>query len=401
MKKLTIKDIDVRDKRLLIRVDFNVPLDANQHIMSDGRIRATLPTIKYAVEQGAKVVLTSHLGRPKGQIVPEMSLRLIAGRLGELLNKDVRFVENCVGPEVEAAANALKSGDVLLLENVRFHRSETRNDPVFSEQLARLGDIYVDDAFACAHRVHSSTVGVAAFFDTRVAGFLMEKELVCMGEVLDNPAKPFMIILGGAKIKDKIPLIENLFDGGNLILVGGGMAFTFLKVQGKEVGHSLVDYESFDFVESILKTRPDRILLPGDCVVSDYVDIKAKKLGQIRTVSCDEIPEDWTGLDIGPDTIASFSHTCQRAKTIVWNGPMGIFEIAEASKGTYAIANVLADLTSTGVKTIIGGGESASAVEKAGVADRLTHVSTGGGASLEFLQGNSLPGIEVLDDQPR
>jgi phosphoglycerate kinase len=398
MKKLTIKDIDLKSKRLLMRVDFNVPLDENQNITDDKRIRGSLPTIQYAVDKGARVILMSHLGRPKGKIVPEMSLKPAAQRLGELLGREVRFSPDCIGPDAERMTEELNDGEVLLLENVRFHREETENDPEFSEKLARLGDVYASDAFGSAHRAHSSTVGVTKYFNTCVSGFLMEKELDYLGTAVANPESPFVAILGGAKVGDKIPVIENLLNKVDRLLIGGGMMFTFLKAQGKEIGKSLLDGESLDVVHRLINEHSDRIVLPVDCVVSDALDFKGRQLGKTGVVSVDEIPPGWVGLDIGPRTIELFSQALRDAKTIVWNGPMGIFEIEDSAVGTTSMANLLAELTGRGAITIIGGGDSASAVKKAGVAAQMSHVSTGGGASLEFLQGKELPGISVLTD---
>ena len=398
MKKLTIKDVDLKGKRLLMRVDFNVPLDENQNITDDRRIRASLPTIQYAVEQGAKVILMSHLGRPKGKVVPSMSLKPVAQRLGELLGKEVKFAPDCVGPDVEKLAKDLTDGDVLLLENVRFHKEETENDPEFSKQLASLGEIYANDAFGSAHRAHASTVGVTHYFSKCVSGFLMEKELTYLGEALTDPKRPFVAILGGAKVGDKIPVIENLLKKVDRLLIGGGMAYTFLKAQGKEIGKSLLDEENIDFARRILNDSSDKILLPVDCLVSDEFNFSTRHVGKTKIVSVDQIPPDWVALDIGSKTVEAFSRACEGAKTIVWNGPMGVFEIDTTAKGTFAIANLLADLTEKGAITVIGGGDSASAVKKAGVADKMSHVSTGGGASLEFLQGKELPGVAALTD---
>ena len=398
MKKLTIQDVDLRGKHLLMRVDYNVPLDENQEITDDKRIRATLPTIQYAVEQGARVILMSHLGRPKGNVIPEMSLKPAAVRLGELLNQGVKFAPDCIGADVEAMVGRMADGDVMLLENVRFHKAETNNDPEFSEQLAKLGDVYANDAFGSAHRAHSSTVGVTAYFDTCVAGYLMKKELDYLDSALANPESPFVAILGGAKVADKIPVIENLIDKVDRFVIGGGMMFTFLQAQGKEIGDSLLDETSLDFARRIVNEKPDIFVLPVDCVVSDAFNLKEKVLGETRVVSVDYIPAGWIGLDIGERTINAFGKACQGAKTIVWNGPMGVFEMSETAKGTLAMASLLAELTDGGATTVIGGGDSASAVKKAGVADRMSHVSTGGGASLEFLQGKQLPGVAALTD---
>lgn len=398
MKKLTVKDVDLKSRRLLMRVDYNVPLDENQKVSDDKRIRASLPTIQYALEQGARIILMSHLGRPKGNIVPEMSLKPVADRLGELLNKPVRFAPDCIGTAVEKMVEDLNDGDILLLENLRFHEEETDNDPEFSKQLARLGDLYANDAFGTAHRAHASTVGVTDYFDVCLSGFLMEKELDYLGAAVSDPERPYVAILGGAKITDKIPMIENLIQKVDRLLIGGGMAYTFFKAQGKEIGDSMLDEASLDFTGQILKIKGDKIGLPVDCLITDSFDFKSRKIGRTKVVSVDAIPKGWQGLDVGPETIKSFSTVCQNAKTIVWNGPLGVFEIEATAKGTMAIAHVLAEVTGKGVTTIIGGGDSASAVKKAGLSSQMSHVSTGGGASLEFLQGKELPGVTVLTD---
>lgn len=398
MNKLTIEQVDLKDRRLQMRVDFNVPVDPNGAITDDRRIVASLPSIRYAIDQGARVILMSHLGRPKGQVIPEMSLKPVAVRLSELIGKAVLFAGDCVGDEVEKKAARMKAGDVLLLENVRFHAEETKNDPDFSKQLARTGDLYANDAFGSAHRAHASTVGVTAFFDIRAAGFLMEKELRFLGGALQDPERPFIVILGGAKIGDKIPVIENLIDRADRLLIGGGMAYTFLKALGKTIGKSLAEPSSLDFVSKVMDAHPGKILLPEDCIVADAFDFSARRLGETRTVSVDEIPEEWTGVDIGPRSVDRFIEACSEAGTIVWNGPLGVFELEASAQGTLKVARELAELTDRGVTTIIGGGDSASAVKQAGVADRMSHVSTGGGASLEFLQGKELPGVAVLND---
>ncbi|MBN2031059.1 phosphoglycerate kinase [bacterium] len=398
MKKLTLKDIDLKGKRLLMRVDYNVPLDENQKVSDDKRIQASLPTIRYAIEQGARIILMSHLGRPKGNIVPEMSLKPVADRLGELLGKKVHFVTDCIGPEAEKGVQDLGDGDILLLENLRFHKEEEANDSDFSKQLAKLGDLYANDAFGSAHRAHASTVGVTDYFDTCLSGFLMEKELNYLGAAVSNPERPYVAILGGAKITDKIPMIENLIEKVDQLLIGGGMAYTFFKAQGKEIGDSMLDEASLDFAGEILKSKGNKIKLPVDCLIANSFDFKLRQIGQTKVVSIDQIPKGWQGLDVGPETIKSFSSVCQNAKTIVWNGPLGVFEIETTAKGTMAIAQVLADVTGKGATTIIGGGDSASAVKKAGLSSKMSHVSTGGGASLEFLQGKELPGVVVLTD---
>ena len=340
----------------------------------------------------------SHLGRPKGGVIPEMSLKPAAVRLGELLDKDVAFAPDCIGPEVEERVGQMTDGDVMLLENVRFHREETDNDPAFSKQLARLGDVYANDAFGSAHRAHGSTVGVTEYFNTCAAGFLMKKELDYLGAALADPKRPFVAILGGAKVADKMPVIENLIDKVDRFVIGGGMMFTFLKAQDREIGNSLLDEDSLDVVKRIVDEEPEKFVLPVDCIVSDSFDLKGKTLGETRVVSVDGIPSGWIGLDIGPKTIDAFQDACRSAKTLVWNGPMGVFEIEQMAKGTMAIARLLAELTKGGATTIIGGGDSASAVKRAGVAAEMSHVSTGGGASLEFFQGKELPGVAALTD---
>jgi len=399
MKKLLIKDIDIVSKYVLMRVDFNVPLDENQNVTDDKRIRAALPTINYAVEQGARLVLMSHLGRPKGTIIPEMSLKPVAEKLEQLLGKSVNFVEECIGPKVENIVKAMKDGDVLVLENLRFHKEEKENNPEFAKKLAQLGDIYVNDAFGSAHRAHASTEGVTKYFDKCAAGFLMGKEIDYLNNTISSPEKPFTAILGGAKIADKIPVIENIIDKVDNIVIGGGMMFTFLKAEGMEIGDSLLDGSSLEFVGEMLSSNKDKFVLPEDCVVSDSFDLKNRTLGTVKVVSIDNIPSGWTGLDIGPRTIEKFTGICKESKTVVWNGPMGVFEIEETAKGTLEIAKVLAEATRKGTVTIIGGGDSASAVKKAGVASEMSHVSTGGGASLELLQGKDLPGVEALTDR--
>jgi phosphoglycerate kinase len=398
MKKLTIKDVELKGKRLLMRVDFNIPLDESQNITDDKRIKAALPTIQYAIEKGAKVILMSHLGRPKGKIVPEMSLKPAAVRLGELLNKDVKMAPDCIGSEVEKMVDSLQEGDVLLLENVRFHKGETENDPAYSKQLAQLGDIYANDAFGSAHRAHGSTAGVTEYFDKCVSGFLMGKELDYLGTAVTNPSRPYVAILGGAKISDKIPVIENLIEIVDQLLIGGGMAYTFIKAQGMEIGNSLLDESSLDFVRRILAEKGDKIVLPADSLITDKLDFSNRQLGQTKMVPIDKILSGWEAVDIGPKTIEVFSEICLKSKTIVWNGPLGVFEIEETSKSTIKVAKLLAELTEQGVTTIIGGGDSASAVKRAGVDNKVTHVSTGGGAALELLQGKNLPGIDVLTD---
>lgn len=398
MNKKTIEDIDVKGKRVLVRVDFNVPQDETGKITDDRRIRAALPTIQYLVNQGAKTILVSHLGRPKGK--PEdkekFTLKPVAERLGELLGKPVPLAPDCVGPEVEKMVQAMKDGDVLLLENVRFHPEEEKNDPEFAKQLASLAEVYVNDAFGTAHRAHASTEGVTKYLPG-VAGYLMQKEIEYLGGALANPKRPFIAVLGGAKVKDKIPVIENLVSKVDRLIIGGGMAYTFLKAQGKEIGQSLLDADSLDFCREMLAKAGDKILLPVDVVVADGNPFeKGPDAVQTKVVSVDAIPADWQGVDIGPETQKLFAEAVKGAGTIVWNGPMGIFEFDKFAVGTRAMAQALAE---SGAVTIVGGGDSAAAVEQLGFAEKMTHISTGGGASLEFLEGKVLPGVAALQDK--
>jgi len=398
MNKKTIEDIDVKGKRVLVRVDFNVPQDETGKITDDRRIRAALPTIQYLINQGAKVILASHLGRPKGK--PEdrekFTLKPVAERLSELLGKPVTLAPDCVGPEVEKMVHAMKDGDVLLLENVRFHPEEEKNDPEFAKKLASLAEVYVNDAFGTAHRAHASTEGVTQYLPG-VAGYLMQKEIEYLGGALANPKRPFIAVLGGAKVKDKIPVIENLVGKVDKLIIGGGMAYTFLKAQGREIGQSLLDADSLDFCREMLAKAGDKILLPVDVVVADGNPFeKGPDAVQTKVVPVDAIPADWQGVDIGPETQKRFAEAVKGAGTVVWNGPMGIFEFEKFAVGTRAMAQALADSAAV---TIVGGGDSAAAVEQLGFADKMTHISTGGGASLEFLEGRVLPGVAALQDK--
>ena len=389
LSKKTVRDVDVKGKRVLVRCDFNVPLDGD-HITDDRRITEALPTIKYLIENDAIVILVSHLGRPKG-ITPEFSLAPVANRLTELLGKNVPLLGDCVGPAVQPAVSDAKPGDVLLLENVRFHPEEEKNDPEFSKQLASLAELYVNDAFGTAHRAHASTEGVAHILPG-VAGFLIEKEINYLGKAVENPKHPFVAIMGGSKVKDKIALIDNLLPKVDRILVGGGMVFTFLKAQGYEIGKSLLDAGSLDYALKLLKENPDKLVLPTDIVVSKQLTPDA----ETEIVSSDSIPEDCIGADIGPASQKLFGKIILEAGTALWNGPMGVFEMLPFESGTRAVAQALAD---SDCLSIVGGGDSAAAVEKFGLADKMSHVSTGGGASLEFLEGKTLPGIAALQDK--
>ena len=397
MKKLIIDNVDLKDKRVLVRVDFNVPLDANQNITNDIRVRASLPTINKIINDGGKVILMSHLGRPKGERKPEFSLKPAAFRLGELLDKEVLFVDDCIGESVMNTLNSMKSGDVLLLENVRFHKGETKNDPDFANQLAQTGDVYINDAFGSAHRAHASTEGVTKFIETCAAGYLMEKELDYLGSALANPERPYCAILGGAKISGKIDVISNLMDKVDTLIIGGGMAFTFLKAQDKEIGKSLLEEEKLEMAKDILaklKNSKAKLLLPVDVVVTE----EFSNHSPFETVSVENIPANKMGLDIGPETIKLFKDELLKSKTIVWNGPMGVFEMDNFTKGTFAISQALVKATENGSVTVVGGGDSAAAISKAGLEDKVSHVSTGGGASLEFLEGKILSGVAALND---
>lgn len=394
MKK-TVKDVDVRSKRVLVRVDYNVPLDANGNVSDDKRITASLPTINYLLEQGARIILCSHLGRPKGEVKKEFSLAPVAKRLKELLpGVNIYFASDCIGEEAERKAAALKDGEILLLENLRFHKEEEKNDPEFAKKLASLAEIYVSDAFGTVHRAHASTAGVAAYLPA-VAGFLIGKELSIMGGALENPERPFVAILGGAKVADKIGVITNLLNKCDTLLIGGGMAYTFFKAMGYEIGDSLLDAESIDLAKQLMETAKEKgvkLLLPVDTVVAKAFAADAEHM----TVSANAIPAGWQGLDIGEKTRKLFAAEIKNAKTVIWNGPMGVFEFPEFAKGTEAVAKACAECGGT---TIIGGGDSASAVKKLGYADKMTHISTGGGASLEFLEGKVLPGVAALNDK--
>ena len=397
MSKLSIRDISCAGKRVLVRVDFNVPLDDQGHITDDTRIVESLPTIKKILADGGRAILCSHLGRPKGKPVPAMSLRPVAEHLADLLGKPVKFAGDCIGPEAEQKAKDLKDGQCLLLENLRFHKEEEANDPEFARKLAGLADMYVNDAFGTVHRAHASTEGVTKYFDKAIAGFLIEKELKYLGQALSSPKRPFTAVLGGAKISGKIDVINNLLDKVDNLLIGGGMAFTFFKAMGKEIGTSLLEEDKVDLARQILAEvgkKKVNFMLPVDCVVAAEI----KEDAPVMIVGIDAIPANMKGLDIGPKTLDQFSRVLEKSKTIVWNGPMGVFEVDKFSLGTVGLAGQMAQATDNGAVTIIGGGDSAAAAAKAGVEDRITHISTGGGASLEFLEGKILPGIAALTD---
>ncbi|MBO8131779.1 MAG: phosphoglycerate kinase [Candidatus Marinimicrobia bacterium] len=397
MARLTVDDISVKDKRVLVRVDFNVPLDEKQNITDDYRIRAALPTIKKLISDGGKVILMSHLGRPKGERKPELSLKPVAKRLQELLQgTKVYFVEDCIGDEVKKAVDTLKPGEVLLLENVRFYKGEEKNDPEFAKKLAELGDVYVNDAFATAHRAHASTAGVAELLEVKAAGYLLEKELKYLKDYLENPEQPYTAILGGAKVSGKIEIIERLIGKVKYLLIGGGMSYTFLKALGYEIGKSLLEEDKIDLAKSTMEKAKNlgcELILPTDVVVVSEMSSDA----DIEVINFKNIPSDKMGVDIGPETVATFNEIIEKSKTILWNGPLGVFEIEKFSTGTESVARKVAEVTEKGVITILGGGDTASAVKKFGLADKFTHVSTGGGASLELLAGEELIPIKLLE----
>lgn len=392
MKKLTVRDLDVRGKKVFVRVDFNVPLDDQGRITDDTRIRSALPTIRFLVDRPAVVVLASHLGRPKG-VSPKESLRPVAERLAELLGKSVAFAPDCVGPEPARILDGTKPGDVVLLENVRFHPEEEKNDPGFSRQLAILADRYVNDAFGTAHRAHASTEGMAKLFADPAAGFLMEKEIDYLGRVTENPARPFVAILGGAKVSDKLGVIANLLPRVDAMLLGGGLVFTIFKASGIPIGKSIFETDRIEYARDL--ARDKKIALPEDLVAAPDRDASL-----VRSVDVGSIPDGWMGLDIGPRTIVNFTSSIARAKTVVWAGPMGVFEKDRFAAGTREVGRAVADATRSGAVSVVGGGDTVAAVVKFGLADRVSHVSTGGGASLEFLEGKELPGVTVLKDTP-
>lgn len=394
MSKKTVRDIDLKDKKVLVRCDFNVPMDKNKKITDNTRIVAAIPTIKYLLENNCAIILCSHLGRPKGEFKPEYSLAPVAEELSKLLGKEVIMAKDVIGEDAKQKAANLKQGQIMLLENVRFHKEETDNSPEFAKELASMAQIYVNDAFGTAHRAHSSTAGVAAYLPA-VSGFLIEKELKFLGNAINNPQRPFVAILGGAKVSDKIGVIDSLLDKVDTLMIGGGMAYTFFKAQGYEVGNSICELDKLDLAKQAMekaKEKGVKLMLPVDTKIGK----EFKPDTESKTVAWTEIPEGWEGFDIGEKTIKMFVDELQTAKTVVWNGPLGLFEFDQFAIGTNEIAKALSKIDAT---TIIGGGDSAAAVEKAGLADKMTHISTGGGASLEFLEGKKLPGIECLLDK--
>jgi phosphoglycerate kinase len=394
LNKKTVKDVDVKGKRVFCRVDFNVPMKDGQ-VTDETRIRAALPTIKYLVDQGAKVLLASHLGRPKGQAVEELRLTPVAKRLSELLGKDVKKTDEAYGDSVKSEIDSMNEGDVLLLENVRFYPGEEKNDPELAKAFAELADVYVNDAFGAAHRAHASTEGIAKYIPA-VSGFLMEKELEVLGKALSNPERPFTAIIGGAKVKDKIGVIDNLLEKVDNLIIGGGLAYTFVKAQGHEIGKSLLEEDKIELAKSFMekaKAKGVNFYMPVDAIVADDFSADANT----KVVAIEEIPADWEALDIGPKTAETYRDVIQKSKLVIWNGPMGVFEIDKFAEGTKAVAQALADASDT--YSVIGGGDSAAAVEKFGLAEKMSHISTGGGASLEFMEGKQLPGVVALNDK--
>jgi len=394
MNKKTVRDIDLKGKKVLVRCDFNVPMDEEKNITDNTRIVAALPTIKYLLENDCSVILCSHLGRPKGEFKPEFSLKPVAKELSKLLDKEVIMAEDVVGEDATRKAAKLEQGQVMLLENVRFHREETDNEPEFAKKLANMAEIYVNDAFGAAHRAHASTAGVAEYLPA-VSGFLIEKELQFLSNAVANPERPFVAILGGAKVSDKIGVIDSLLEKVDTLIIGGGMAYTFFKAQGYEVGNSLCELDKLDLAKSLMekaKAKGVNLILPVDTKVGKEFKLDTES----KTVAWTEIPVDWEGFDIGEESIKIFSEEIRKAKTVIWNGPVGLFEFNQFAIGTNSIAKVLSEIDAT---TIIGGGDSAAAVKKAGLEDKMSHISTGGGASLEFLEGKKLPGIECLQDK--
>lgn len=398
MPPLTIDDVDLKNKKVLVRVDFNVPMTSDMKVSDDKRIVEALPTIRKILNAGGSAILMSHLGRPKGQPNPEFSLQPVANHLSILLNIPVKFSRDCIGKATRQMVDEIKPKEVLMLENLRFHMEEETNDRSFAKELASYGDVYVNDAFGTAHRAHASTEGITKFLKPAVAGYLMQKELEYLGRVMSNPKHPYVAILGGAKISGKIDVIQNLLPKVDVLIIGGGMAFTFFQAQGLEIGDSLVEQEKLGLAKKILdeiKAKHLRVILPIDCVVADRFENGAQR----KVVPVAKIPRGWRGLDIGPETVKLINMECRRAKTIVWNGPMGVFEMSNFANGTLEVARILAEATKSGATTVVGGGDSAAAVAQLGFDGAMSHVSTGGGASLEFLEGKKLPGVLALDTQ--
>lgn len=398
MTKLSIDELDLKNKKVLVRVDFNVPLNENLEVTDDTRIRAAIPTIQKIIDSNGKAILMSHLGRPKGQVIESMRLAPVARRLSQLLGQEVRYLTDCIGEVVENSVNALEPGEILLLENLRFYKAETNNDPEFAQKLAKLGDVYVNDAFGTAHRAHASTEGITKYFEKRAAGYLIQKELKYLGEAIENPKRPLVAILGGAKISGKIDVIENLLNKVDALLIGGGMTYTFLKAQNIEIGSSLLEDDKIQLAGDVLEKASSQKInfkLPSDHLIANEVSESA----ETKLTETQAIPEGWAGVDIGTKTIEQFRSILKDAKTVIWNGPMGVFEIEKFARGTIEIAKMLAEITGKGATTVIGGGDSVAALAKVGLADKVTHVSTGGGASLEFLGGIKLPGIEALSEK--
>ena len=394
MNKKTVRDVDVKGKKVLVRVDFNVPMDENLKITDENRILGALPTIRYLMDQGAKTILCSHLGRPKGEVNPKFSLAPVAKRLSELLGQPVKMARDVIGPDADSVVASLKPGEVALLENLRFHKEEEKNDEAFAKKLASYAEVYVNDAFGTAHRAHASTEGVARFLPA-VSGFLLEKELVFLGKALENPDRPFVAILGGAKIADKLGVINNLLEKVDTLIVSGGMTYTFTVAKGGKIGNSMLEEDKIEYAREMIEKAKDKgvkLLLPVDTVVADRFANDAN----IKVVPTNDIPDGWQGLDIGPKTCALFAEAIKGAKTVIWNGPMGVFEMPNFAEGTRAVAQAMAD---SGATTIVGGGDSAAAVIQMGFGDKITHISTGGGASLEFLEGLVLPGVAALNDK--
>lgn len=394
MNKKMLNDIGVNGKKLFVRVDYNVPMDKSGNITNDTRIRATLPTLEYLLSRNAAVILASHLGRPKGAVVPEFSLAPIAKRLSELIGREVKFASDCIGPVAEQMAKDLKPGEILMLENLRFHKEEEKNDPEFSRKLASLAEIAINDAFGVSHRAHASVEGITKYIEA-VPGFLMEKEIVFMGQALSNPSRPFAAIIGGAKVSDKIGVIENLLSKVDTLIIGGGMANTFLAAQGYNTGKSLVESDKLELAKTLIERAKEQgvnLLLPSDVIIADKFAADADH----RPVAVDSIPDEWMALDIGPKTAETYAEALANAKTVVWNGPMGVFEMDVFAKGTEKVAQAVANSQAT---SIVGGGDSIAALEKTGLSAKISHISTGGGASLEFLEGKTLPGIAALADK--